>query len=260
MLRAQCNNVDLQAISIDPLQPRIGKGETTSLVVSMTNNGPCPIPKSEARFTVTLPDAYLEPAKQLKISDGCVPAKWTLFNQTHTDGFYTLTFSNAGGPLPAGGTPCAVSFNIKAIGQNESEPVTISLVSSLSALATTGDVNGINQSVLTKLHITSGSLPVKENVTDFSGKAKECDALLSWKAETDQVDKLEVEYGTSEAGLSVVGPGTTNFVTGEGTFTNYQGNGKGYYRLKITGKNGKISYSNVVMVETKCVVKKGFNP
>ena len=43
-------------------------------------------------------------------------------------------------------------------------------------------------------------------------------------------------------------------------YTHFQGIGRGYYRLKIISRDGKFSYSKIVNVDTKCIIKKGFTP
>lgn len=251
--RSQCKEVDLQAVSIDPALPRIGKGQVTTLTVVMKNNSDCPIPVEDATVQITFSAVHLELGNPVNFRDEC--GQWTYLGAVSNAKLHNLFFMNKGGAIPPGDKTCSFHFDVK--GKNASpNPVPVTLASSLAPEAKTGDINGSNQSAATELYVTSTPEPVKELVTAFSATTSECDALLSWKAENAAIQRIDVEYGAGEAELVVVGeaaPGTSSF-------THYQGNGKKYYRLKITGKNGMVSHSKAIAVETKCVVKKGFAP
>lgn len=256
-LRAQCNEVDLQAVSIDPALPQIGKGQTTSITVVMKNNGSCTIPVGDATVQVTFSALALELGNPVNFRDNC--GQWTYLGAVSNAKQHNLFFINKGGPIPGDDKTCSFHFDVKGkITSPNAVPIT--LASSLAPEAKTGDVNGSNQSAATEIYVTATPVPPKEMVTDFSARSNECDALLSWKAEDNRIEKIEVEYGPNEAQFAVVGAGKANRSTGAGEYSHYQGNGKGYYRLKITEKNGSVSHSKVISVDTKCVVKKGFNP
>lgn len=260
--RGQCPNVDLQAVSIDPSALMMSPLGTIKLVVEMKNNGPCPIPIKEARFTISFPDKYIQPGNPLNVVDNCVPTRWKLFNSNQADGFYSFTFRNDAGPIPVGGAPCPMSFSIRGKGLVATEPITISLSSSLTALSTKGDLNGLNQSASTKLFVgTKPSPPPTITITDFNVKANDCNAVLTWKTSSNNnVDSFEVEYGFNEKEFTRAGV-LQNKNSNAGSTYEYvkdQGNGKRFYRIKVLAKNGKIIYSEVVGVDTKCIIKKGF--
>ena len=147
--RGQCSNVDLQAVSMDPSALVISPLGTVQLVIEMKNNGPCPIPVGEARFTVTFPDTHIQPAVPLNVTNACGPNRWQLFNQTQAGGFYSLTFRNDGGAIPVGGAACPMSFNIGGKGLFSAAPIPITLSSGLTPLSTVADVNGFNQNLST---------------------------------------------------------------------------------------------------------------
>lgn len=253
---SQCNEVDLQAVSIDPALPQIGKGQTTTITVQMKNNSTCPIPAGDASAQITFSALNLELGNPVNFRDDC--GQWTYLGAVSNAKQHNLFFINKGGPIPPGDKQC--SFHFDVIGKTASpNPVPVTLASSLSPVARTGDINGNNQSVATSIMVTAAPVTVKDPVTDFSVRTNECDALLSWKAETAGTARIEVEFGRSETQLAVVGTGTAD-ATGIFSFTQNQGNGKGYYRLKITGKNGAVTHSKVLSAETKCIVKKGFTP
>ena len=143
--KAQCLNVDLQAVSIDPTSPNVNIGQTIQIVAVLRNNGPCPIPTGEAQVTITFSSTYLSPGAPLNFTDGCVPARWTYLTNVPTPGLHNLFFRNTLGPIPVGGASCAFSFNVTGVTGTPS-PTPVTLVSTLTATATTADVDGRNQS------------------------------------------------------------------------------------------------------------------
>lgn len=255
---------DLQAVSIDPSSLEISPVGTIQLVIEMKNNGPCVIPMGEASFTVTFPDTYIQPGVPLNVTNVCGPNRWQLFNQTQAGGFYSLIFRNSGEVIPVGGVACPISFDIRGKGIVTTKPISISLSSSLTALAKTGDLNVLNQSISLKLNVGANTSPIPALIiTDFNVKANECNAVLTWKTSSNNIaDSFEVEYGINETAFTRVGVlQNKNSNSNSGSTYEYvkdQGNSKGYYRLKIFEKGGKFSYSKTVSINTKCIIKKGF--
>ena len=151
-IRAQCPNVDLQAVSIDPSSLTVNVGGTVQIVVEMKNNGPCPIPAGEAQVQITFSSVYLDPAGPLNFVDNCAPGRWVYLTSVPTPGFYNLFFRNDAGPIPVGGSTCTFQFNVTGK-TGSSGPVSITLASSLSATATTADADGSNQSASTFIEV-----------------------------------------------------------------------------------------------------------
>jgi len=257
-MQAQCIDVDLQAVSIDPGHTSIGKGQQTTITVVMKNHGSCSIPVGEATAQVTLSAVYLDIGTPVNFSDGC--KQWTYLGAVSNAKQHNLFFRNDGGPIPPDGKACSFHFDVKGKAITNA-PVSITLASSLSATAKTGDVNGNNQSVSTELHVSAvAAPPPPELITDFSITAKECDATLKWRASSNNTtDSFEIEYGINEAQLAKVGALPVN---SNGSlsyeYTHFQGIGKGYYRVKAINKGGKSSYSKITSIDTKCIIKKGF--
>lgn len=109
--------------------------------------------------------------------------------------------------------------------------------------------------------IATKSVPVVSVLSDFNISAKNCDAILSWKIEPkNKIDSFEVEYSKNDLQFTKVGALPSNNSSSDEAYQYVydQGNGKGYYRLKLLEKGGKFSYSKTVSVETKCIIKKGF--
>lgn len=260
---AQCNDVDLQAVSIDPSLTAIGKGQTASIAVVMKNNSECKIPTGEATAQITFSSVYLDLGSPINFKDFC--GQWVYLGAVSDKKQHNLFFQNKGGPIQPGGKFCSFHFDIigKAVA---SYPVPVTLASSLSGDAKSSDINGNNQSTSTQVHVRSIFTPVAEPpqvIADFTIAASDCDAILKWKTVAEKnVDSFEVEYGKND--LEFVKVGT---VTGKHSasgsdyqFTYDQGNGRGYYRLSVIRKDGKHSYSKVIYIDTKCIIKRGFNP
>ncbi len=152
-LQAQCIQVDLQAVSIDPATPTVGVGATTQLVVVIRNNGPCPIPTGEAQIQVTFSSAYLSPGAPLNFVDNCAPGRWAFLTNVPTPGLHNLFFRNNAGPIPAGGVNCSFQFDIVGVASTPPGGASVTLASTLTATATTADQDGSNQSASTFVNV-----------------------------------------------------------------------------------------------------------
>jgi hypothetical protein len=248
--QAEAQNVDLQAVSIDPTLPTIGIGQVGQIVVAMKNNGPSVIPVGEATAQITLSSVFLNLAIPFNFVDAC--GQWTYLGNVPGAGTHNLFFQNNAGPIPVGGPFCSFQFNIAGRAVTAA-PSGITLASSLSAGATTSDVDGSNQAATTEINVTATVLPVV--LADFSVTASSCNGILNWKTASEQnVKSFEVEYSTN--GISFTKAGLVQAKNAaEGSvyrYVNAQGTGKGYYRLKVIDNDGQVSYSRIVSVDTKC--------
>ena len=249
--RLQAQNVDLQAVSIDPSSPSLGVGQVGQIVVSMRNNGPGVIPVGEATAQVTLSSVYLDIALPVTFSDAPCN-QWSYLGNVPGAGTHNLFFQNNAGPIAIGALGCAFRINVggKAV---TPAPSGITLASSLSPTAVTSDVNGTNQAASTEINVTATVLPVV--LADFYVTASSCNGVLNWKTASEQnVKSFEVEYSAN--GVSFTKAGTVqakNSASGSVyKYVNAQGTGRGYYRLKIVDIDGQVSYSRIVSVDTKC--------
>ena len=255
-----CIKVDLQCVSIDPLPATIKKGQTTSIILAMKNNGPCMIPKGDATAQVTLIGEYLELGTPLNFIDIC--GQWTYLGVISKDGQHNLFFQNNEGPIPVNGQPCYFQFDVKGKAETPViSPTGISMVSSLSITATTADMNGRNQAAWTEVKIIAAAIPIV--LADFNATVDSCKAVLNWKTEAQKnLSSFEVEYSTD--GNQFIKVGTVqakNTATGSTySFINDQATAKAYYRLKMIEKGGNSSNSKIVLIDTKCAPKKGFAP
>ena len=249
-MQAQCF-VDLQAVSIDPTSLVLGTTATGQLVVVMKNNGPCILPTGEAQVQITFGDTYLQPATVLGVTNTC-GGVWTHVGTTNAAGQYNMFFRNTGGPLPVGGAGCEFRFNIGGKGIASPGPVNITLASTLTAAATSSDVDGSNQSASTQV-VVSMIAPV--SLADFTVTANSCNGILDWRTLSEQsVSRFEVQFSKNGTDFTTVGTVTAKNISSGAAYkyANDQGTSKGYYRLKIVDLDGNFIYSRIVAVDTKC--------
>ena len=249
--RLQAQNVDLQAVSIDPSTPSLAVGQVGQIVVAMRNNGPSVIPLGEATAQVTLSSVFLDIALPITFSDAPCN-QWSYLGNVPGAGTHNLFFQNNGGAIPVGALGCSFSINVggKAV---TTVPSGITLASSLAPTATTSDVNGTNQAASSEINITGTILPIV--LADLNVIASSCNGIVNWKTASEQnVKSFEVEYSAN--GVSFTKAGTVlakNSASGSAyKYVNDQGTGRGYYRLKVIDIDGQVSYSRIVSVDTKC--------
>lgn len=142
------NSIDLQAVSIDPGKivngsevsaPVIKKGEKVFIRAIMKNNGPDILPKGEAKVMITFDNKILAlPTKRNFKSE-----RWSWGGMTRKNRFANLWFINKT-HLPVNENNTGFQFDI--IGKNYGESK-VTLNSSLTSTATSGDVQGFNQAV-----------------------------------------------------------------------------------------------------------------
>jgi hypothetical protein len=248
---AQCpGNVDLEATSMDPASPVIQVGQTTQIIVAMSNNGPCVIPTGEATLQITMSSVAFDIGVPFNLVDFCSP-QWTYLGVITNATQHNLFFQNNGGPIPVGSGLCYFQFDIKGKAITTNSPIT--LASSLSATATSSDVNPVNQSVSTTLTVTT---PLAIKLSNFDGSIKDCNTVLNWKtASEENFDRFEIEYSTDGRVFNKVGTvlsKNTNATSTSYQFVHNQLNTKAYYRLKLVDKDGKINYTRVLPITNQC--------
>ena len=151
--KAGAQNVDLQAVSIDPSPGSLVVGATGQILVTMKNNGPAAIPMGDATAQITLSSVYLDLGVPFNFV-GC--GQWTYLGNIPGAGTYNLFFQNNGGAIPAfpnPGNTCTFQFDVKGKAGTPA-PSGITLASSLSATATSNDVDGSNQAATTEITVT----------------------------------------------------------------------------------------------------------
>lgn len=142
-------NVDLQAVSIDPMTAEIRPTQFTKIVAILKNNGPDDIPVGEATCAVTVDLRFLRLPRKIGLSHIGTPQWAFLGRRRSAKDQVTLFFQNNWGEIPKNDiTNQGFSFEIygKSPTKDHNLPL-ITLASSLSATATTSDTDGNNQSV-----------------------------------------------------------------------------------------------------------------
>jgi len=151
--KIKAQDVDLQAVAINPSLTSIAVGQTAFIQVSMRNNGPAAIPVGEATAQVTFSSVYLDfaPTIPLNFSDPC--SDWVYLGNVPGAGTNNLFFRNDAGVLAAS-TTCNFQFDIRGKQGVAGANNVITLASSLAPTATVNDVNGTNQSASAELTVT----------------------------------------------------------------------------------------------------------
>lgn len=97
--------------------------------------------------------------------------------------------------------------------------------------------------------------PLPITLSSFTGIASKCDAVLQWKTSQEiNADRFVVEQNSNGLDFTAVAEiKSTNSSTGNAYQTSIsQPAANVYYRLKMLDKNGKFSYSPIVLVRTNC--------
>ncbi len=140
--------VDLQAVAIEPLKPKIKVKAQTTVKVFMKNNGPGEIPKKQGVFHVTVGGKFLNKPSGVKSPDSLWALQGPIISK---DGKYELYFHNTS-PIPVNDgskdIEVAIAFYVKGKKAGKAE---ITLASSLSADAEVSDADGNNQAVTTEI-------------------------------------------------------------------------------------------------------------
>lgn len=123
--------------------------------------------------------------------------------------------------------------------------------------ATQGNTDATNDNPITSLTVVN---VLAVSLTDITSTASDCSAKIAWNtAREDAGSTFDVEYSPDGARFVKVGTVAGRSATGANYEYSYsQGNGKGFYRLKIGAATGGDTYSKVVNVTTKCNEKKVF--
>jgi len=123
--------------------------------------------------------------------------------------------------------------------------------------ASQGNIDPTNDNPITSLTVVS---VLAVSLTEVTSTASDCSAKITWSTvREDAGSTFDVEYSPDGARFVKVGTVAGRSATGSKyDFSYSQGNGKGFYRLKIGSATGEVTYSKVVNVTTKCNEKKVF--
>lgn len=250
--KVNAQNVDLVMQSMGPLATPISVGQTTQIITEMTNLGPDDIPATEATLSLTLSRTNLRLGNPLNFTDNS--GRWviTFIDSTTNPAQYNMFFANSSGAMPVGDIS-ELSFDVvgRAIGSN----LPIGNNSSLSPTGGSSEANTGNNSLNPPPTVSViGVLSIKLN--SFEATIKDCNAVLNWNTSSEEnFSRYEIEF--SENGRAYSKVGTVNGKNELNTVSKYQFiynqlNSKGYYRLKMIDKDGKINYSKTILLLNKC--------
>lgn len=114
---------------------------------------------------------------------------------------------------------------------------------------------GGTTTVLDNTTVSSGCIPLPVKLADFTANTRDCSVKLKWTtAEEVNFDRFELER-SNDGGNSFVRVNTTTAI-GTGSIYSFTDNtatpGRNLYRLKMIDKDGKFSYSKIVLVSLSC--------
>lgn len=191
--------------------------------------------------------------------------RWTVFSGTPNAAGNTYFLYNTGGPF---NDFEVVPLKLNVKGLVVGGPLTITgrmlFITGNNPLlggapnSSQGNADPSNDNGQTSLTV-SGVVAVRFN--DITAEPSDCSAKLKWSTSMEEAgSSFEVEYSADGRNFVKVASvaGKQNPSGSSYEYAYNQGNGKGYYRLKIIGIDGQASYSKIVNAAIKCNVKKVF--
>ena len=116
-------------------------------------------------------------------------------------------------------------------------------------------LTGIMQQGITAIAIASISKVLPFNLDSFTAVPADCHAVINWTTSNESsISSFVAEQSFDNVYFTSIG--SVNAAGNSGTFnykiTATQASGKAYYRLKIIGKDGSVSYSKVIECFNTC--------
>lgn len=247
ILFGQCTNttnngVDLELVSVSPLDLTIEVGKCTflELVINHNRNTSDFIPTGDARFNLSLP-SYLNFKSPLNfVSDP------NIFGVT-TSNPTSILFRNNGGNFTAG---VGAIILVEVCGVSPANPTIadISFNGSIGPTSQCGDINGTNQFASAAIAVTVVQ-PVK--LTSFNANQIENEVLLDWTSSLEtNFSHFEVERSADAINFDFIGRVDGNNY--EKAYTHLDkkpSTGLNYYRLKMVDLDKTFVYSDVKVVD-----------
>ena len=258
-----------QATPCDPAQNglaitpgTIAVGQTADAVFTVYNGGTnpgCSIPANSVTIVLSLPSDINGFPKFYQFQSFISPAGvGSNATGTYFDWVYLPAPDNVIRginriPIPNGVGEANVT--IRLLGISTTSPS--GALSNLNIQVSSGSNNTANDVSNAPLIVTT---LVATSLTDVKVISTDCSAILNWfTSHEDAGTSFDVEY--SPDGRYYVRIGTVAGRSASGSSYEYaynQGNGNGFYRLKINKSNGSSTYSKVVTANVKCNAKKVF--
>ena len=234
----------------------VAVGQTTILNIDVTNNDFVnfnTIPAGGYQVSISLPASLVYRSEPLTIS-AMSNVSGPVFDNFTFDGVNVFTADLA---APQGvGQVSKLQLVVKGLIVTTGPVLSVVDVVALTAGVSSTD-NPNNNSLSPGLQVVS---VLAVSLTDVTSAAADCSAKINWSTvKEDAGSTFDVEYSPDGARFVKVGTVAGRSTSGSNyEFSYSQGNGRGFYRLKIGGINGGVSYSKVVNVTTRCNEKKVF--
>ncbi len=234
----------------------VAVGQTTILNIDVTNNDFVnfnTIPAGGYQVSISLPASLVYRSEPLSIA-AMSNVSGPLFDNFTFDGQNVFTADLA---APQGvGQVSKLQIVVKGLVVTSGPVLSVVDVVALTAGVSATD-NPNNNSLSPGLQVVN---VLAVSLTDITSTASDCSAKIAWNTtREDAGSTFDVEYSPDGARFVKVGTVAGRSATGANYEYSYsQGNGKGFYRLKIGAATGGDTYSKVVNVTTKCNEKKVF--
>ncbi len=227
----------------------IGVGQTAPLTGLINNNGIVDIPAGCVLVTISVPSSNCSITGLDPASDPI----WTVFSSSLPA---SITLRNTGGDIVGLGPDYPIILNV--LGTVVGGPFTINGNAVLNPFqvgcTALGDLDATNNQPTSGILVVA-PLPIK--LSSFSASLSSCKTEIKWTTELEEnIKEYQIESSqdgrifTSKGNIASLGNSSNKKLY---QFTDLQpGYGINYYRLKIININGDVSYSNVVLVNSKC--------
>lgn len=249
--------VDLQGVSISPIDLTVPVGGRTTVEVVLNSNiggTSLFIPTDNARATISIPTGVAKFGSPLNFV--CDPVGLFVVSSASLTALAadptlnTIQIRNSGGNFLAG-TGAIITFTIEGIGIGGSDNNLV-LNSSLSGTSNCGDIFGTNQSATGRIDVTPAVAPV--TLISFNAVKDGNNGKLSWVSATEQnASHYDVEHSTDGRTWSKVGKvqakGNTTSNSNYSFTHNGLATGDNFYRLQSVDNDGKAKQSNIAKLK-----------
>jgi hypothetical protein len=244
--------------AVVPMGAGGGPGGNSTLQVQAGNAGNDNIVSNSMRITVSVGTN----AEILGLGAGSDP-RWTITSLIGgPGGTVQLTNTGAGtfGPFDVP----TINLTIRGVAVGGPQTITGNIAYILgpnpllggAPSSSQGNASNTDDNSTTSLTVSFVTPVVLDDITAVGNS---CNGVLNWKTVSEQnIDRFEIEYGANVFSFALVGTVTAkNNPTGSTyQYVNAQGTGRGFYRLKMIDRDGRVEYSKIVTVDTKCNGKK----
>jgi hypothetical protein len=152
-------------------------------------------------------------------------------------------------------TRFANSSDLRLAGWNGASWIDLSGNATANGNTENSELTGMMQAGITAVAIASISKQLPFNLDSFIATAADCRAVLSWTTSNEAgISSFVAEQSFDNVHFTAVSSVGASGINGvfHYNITATQASGKSYYRLKIIGKDGPVSYSKVIECLNTC--------